>query len=55
MGYNFTVQWIKGNNNNAPDALSRNPVSDPQKEDMLAEYAHTTTQKFPLLKFGLLP
>ena len=38
MAYNFTVQWIKGNNNNAPDALSRNPVSDPQKEDMLAEY-----------------
>ena len=29
MAYNFTAQWVKGTLNNAPDALSRNPVSDP--------------------------
>ena len=29
MAYNFTAQWNKGTLNNAPDALSRNPVSDP--------------------------
>ena len=38
MAYNFTAQWIKGNGNNAPDALSRNPVSDPQWDDSLCEY-----------------
>ena len=38
MGYNFTVQWTKGSNNSAPDALSRYPVSDPNTEDTLAEY-----------------
>ena len=38
MAYHFTAHWIKGSNHNAPDALSRNPVSDPQSEDTLAEY-----------------
>ena len=38
MAYNFTAEWIKGKRNDAPDALSRNPVSDPQKHEMLAEY-----------------
>ena len=37
MGYNFTVKWVKGTLNNAPDALSRNPISDPQLSEMLAE------------------
>ena len=37
MGYNFTAEWLKGSNNNAPDALSRNPVSDPSHKDILAE------------------
>ena len=37
MGYNFTAEWLKGCNNSAPDALSRNPVSDPSYKDMLAE------------------
>ena len=37
MGYNFTAEWLKGKNNHAPDALSRNPVSDPQPQEMLAE------------------
>ena len=38
MAYNFTAHWTKGSNHNTPDALSRNPVSDPQLEDMLAEF-----------------
>ena len=37
MGYNFTAEWLKGSNNSAPDALSRNPVSDPSPHDILAE------------------
>ena len=37
MAYNFTAEWVKGILNNAPDALSRNPVSDPQPQEMLAE------------------
>ena len=38
MAYNFTAEWRKGSQNDAPDALSRNPVSDPQPQDMLAEH-----------------
>lgn len=38
MAYNFTAEWVKGTLNNAPDALSRNPVSDPQPQEMLAEH-----------------
>ena len=38
MGYNFTAQWTKGSSHSAPDALSRNPVSNPCNEDSLAEY-----------------
>ena len=38
MVYNFTAQWVKGCKNDAPDALSRNPVLHPQTEDTLAEY-----------------
>ena len=37
MGYSFTAQWLKGTLNNAPDALSRNPVNDPSPQDLLAE------------------
>ena len=37
MGYNFTAKWLKGSTNSAPDALSRNPVSDPSPHDILAE------------------
>ena len=37
MAYNFTAQWVKGANNNAPDALSRHPVCDPQPTETLAE------------------
>ena len=37
MGYNFTAEWLKGALNNAPDALSRNPVADPTPQDILGE------------------
>ena len=37
MAYNFTTQWVKGTQNNAPDALSRNPVSNPFPHDLMAE------------------
>ena len=37
MAYNFTTQWLKGANNNAPDALSCHPVCDPQPTETLAE------------------
>jgi hypothetical protein len=37
MGYNFTTKWLKGALNYVPDALSRNPTSDPQSHEMLAE------------------
>ena len=37
MGYNLTAIWLKGSHNNAPDALSRHPVSKPSPQDMLAE------------------
>ena len=38
MAYHFTAHWTKGSNHNAPGALSRNPVSDPQSENTLAGY-----------------
>ena len=37
MAYNFTIEWVKGTKNDAPDSLSRNPVTDPSPEDSLAE------------------
>jgi len=37
MAYNFTALWLKGINNNAPDAHSRHPVCNPQPADNLAE------------------
>ena len=38
MAYNFTAEWRKGKDNDAPDALSRNSVLDPQPQDTLAEF-----------------
>ena len=38
MAYNFTAQWTTGSNHCVSDALSRNPVTDPQTGDALAEY-----------------
>ena len=40
MAYNLTAKWIKGKSNSAPDALSRNPVSNPQLDAALAEFDH---------------
>ena len=37
MAYNFMAEWLKGSKNDAPDALSRNPVSDPEPHELLAE------------------
>ena len=37
MAYNFTAEWIKGKKDDASDALSRNPLLDPEKADTLAE------------------
>ena len=37
MAYNFTAEWLKGAKNEAPDALSRNPVSEPQPHELLGE------------------
>ena len=37
MAYNFTAEWVKGAHNYAPDALSRNPVLDPQPNEALGE------------------
>ena len=37
MAYNFTAKWVKGTKNDAPDILSRNPVTDPSPDDSLAE------------------
>ena len=37
MAYNFTAEWLKGTKNDAPDALSHNPVSDPESHELLAE------------------
>ena len=37
MAYNFTAEWINGKKNDAPNALSCNPLLDPEKADTLAE------------------
>ena len=33
VGYDFTVKYVKGIENTAPDALSRSPVDQPTEED----------------------
>lgn len=38
MAYNFTAEWIKVTLNNAPDALSRSPVSASEPQETSAEY-----------------
>ena len=45
MPYNFTAEWIKGTLNQAPDALSRYPVSDPLPQDSLGEQDHSNTSE----------
>lgn len=50
MGYNFTAEWVKETLNNAPDALSRNPISDLQPSEMLAECNVDNNPKNTLLE-----
>ena len=37
MAFNFTAEWCKGTKNQAPDALSRNPVGEHTPTEALAE------------------
>ena len=48
MGYNFTAEWMKGALNCAPDALSRNPTTDPLPQDMLGEIEIDNSKALPL-------
>lgn len=50
MAYNLTTEWVKGSTNNAPDALSRNPVSDPEPTDTLAELGNNDNSECLLLR-----
>ena len=43
MPYNFKVEWVKGTLNQAPDALSRYPVSDPVVQEAFGEHDHNDT------------
>jgi len=54
MGYNLTAKWIKGKGNNAPDALSRNPVLDPEWNDTLAEYDQQKHPELSITEIRLL-
>ena len=38
MAFNFKAVWHKGVTNQAPDALSCNPVSTPSAAELLAEH-----------------
>ena len=37
MAFNFRAEWCKGTKNQAPDALSHNPVGEPMPTEALAE------------------
>jgi len=54
MGYNFTAKWIKGKGNEAPEALSHHPVSDPQRNDTLAEFDHQHQPELSITEIRLL-
>jgi len=54
VGYSFTAKWIKGKGNNAPDVLSRNPVSDSQWNDTLAEFDHQHQPELSITEIRLL-
>ena len=43
MAYSFKAEWCKGTTNSAPDALSRNPVMEPHKTELIAEYDEDNT------------
>ena len=53
MGYAFTAEWVKGTRNNAPGALSRSPVSDPEPEELLAEGLASPAEVRALTSIGL--
>ena len=53
MAYNFATEWVKGTKNDAPDALSRNPVTDPSPEDVLLSWTLLANQPHLLLRYGL--
>jgi len=55
MAYNFTGKWQKGSQNDAPDALSHNLVSNPQSQDMLALHDIYPNQGCLLGKLELSP
>jgi len=44
MAFNFKAIWCKGATNQAPDVLSRNPVSIPIPEELLAESSDSTAE-----------
>ena len=48
MAYNFTAEWCKGSKNNAPDALSRSPESDPLSTEILAEVDAFSNQEMSI-------
>ena len=54
MSYNFTAEWCKGTKNNAPDALSRNPVSNPLPSETLAELDMFCEQEMSLTEIRAL-
>lgn len=47
VAYNFTAEWLKGKNNDATDALSRNPMADPNHMNCLPSKIYATTQISP--------
>ena len=51
MVYNFAAQWLKGANSNAPDALSKHPVCNPQPADNLLKETFITTPKMSFTEF----
>ena len=54
MAYNFTAEWQKGKKNGAPDALSRNPVCDPQPHEALAEYSSRNVPELSIAKIRII-
>ena len=49
MAYNFTARWQRGTLHHAGDALSRNPVSDPDQSDEMAETSLQSLYKLAAL------
>ena len=54
MGFNFTTQWTKGSDNHAPDALSRHPTTDPNREDTIAEHDAQLNPEVPISEIRAL-